>query len=167
MQNTPYLMSTNSFFLTCPVHRFTVLNKPHDTCPPSHFEVTSLLLWGTHWPNHFSLCFKSKIENDNNTSTRSPLSSLLLLSPNDQLIDWPIGQPGRQHHLLPRSTPRHQALLHSYRRHHAPSSLCSFSSSSSSSICSPPHHTLTPPLHPYSGLSSRPYHLSKYQPLSK
>ncbi|XP_029298142.1 protein FAM13B isoform X3 [Cottoperca gobio] len=63
---------------------------------------------------------------------------------------------GRQHHLLPRSTLRHQALLHSYRRHHAPSS----PSSSSSSICSPPHHTLTPPLHPYSGLSSRPYHLN-------
>ncbi|XP_076594931.1 protein FAM13B isoform X1 [Chaetodon auriga] len=65
---------------------------------------------------------------------------------------------GRQHHLLPRSTLRHQALLHSYRRHHAPSSPSS--SSSSSSICSPPHHTLTPPLHPYSGLSSRPYHLN-------
>ncbi|XP_041799409.1 protein FAM13B isoform X2 [Chelmon rostratus] len=64
---------------------------------------------------------------------------------------------GRQHHLLPRSTLRHQALLHSYRRHHAPSSP---SSSSSSSICPPPHHTLTPPLHPYSGLSSRPYHLN-------
>ncbi|XP_037635877.1 protein FAM13B isoform X2 [Sebastes umbrosus] len=64
---------------------------------------------------------------------------------------------GRQHHLLPRSTLRHQALLHSYRRHHAPSFP---SSSSSSSICSPPHHTLTPPLHPYSGLSSRPYHLN-------
>ncbi|XP_070769008.1 protein FAM13B [Enoplosus armatus] len=64
---------------------------------------------------------------------------------------------GRQHHLLPRSTLRHQALLHSYRRHHAPSLP---SSSSSSSICSPPHHTLTPPLHPYSGLSSRPYHLN-------
>ncbi|XP_068596308.1 protein FAM13B isoform X2 [Brachionichthys hirsutus] len=61
---------------------------------------------------------------------------------------------GRQHHLLPRSAPRHQALLHSYRRHHAPSSSCSFSCSS---ICSPPHHTLTPPLHPYSGLSSRAY----------
>ncbi|KAM9850009.1 protein FAM13B isoform 2-T3 [Aulostomus maculatus] len=58
---------------------------------------------------------------------------------------------GRQHHLLPRSTLRHQALLHSHRRHHAPSS---------SSICSPPHYTLTPPLHPYSGLSSRPYHLN-------
>ncbi|TMS17315.1 Protein FAM13B [Larimichthys crocea] len=69
---------------------------------------------------------------------------------------------GRQHHLLPRSTLRHQALLHSYRRHHAPSSSSSSpsSSSSSSSICSPPHHTLTPPLHPYSGLSSRPYHLN-------
>ncbi|XP_036932342.1 protein FAM13B isoform X1 [Acanthopagrus latus] len=72
---------------------------------------------------------------------------------------------GRQHHLLPRSTLRHQALLHSYRRHHAPysspsSSPSSSSSSSSSSICSPPHHTLTPPLHPYSGLSSRPYHLN-------
>ncbi|KAM7417250.1 hypothetical protein PAMA_017075 [Pampus argenteus] len=64
---------------------------------------------------------------------------------------------GRQHHLLPRSTLRHQALLHSYRRHHAPSSP---SSSSSSSICSPPHHTLTPPLHSYSGLNSRPYHLN-------
>ncbi|XP_075959632.1 protein FAM13B isoform X1 [Anarhichas minor] len=64
---------------------------------------------------------------------------------------------GRQHHLLPRSTLRHQALLHSYRRHHAPSSP---SPPSSSSICSPPHHTLTPPLHPYSGLSSRPYHLN-------
>ncbi|XP_056296147.1 protein FAM13B isoform X2 [Pseudoliparis swirei] len=63
---------------------------------------------------------------------------------------------GRQHHLLPRSTLRHQALLHSYRRHHAPSS----PSPPSSSICSPPHHTLTPPLHPYSGLSSRPYHLN-------
>ncbi|XP_023253769.1 protein FAM13B isoform X1 [Seriola lalandi dorsalis] len=62
---------------------------------------------------------------------------------------------GRQHHLLPRSTLRHQALLHSHRRHHAPSS-----PSSSSSICSPPHHTLTPPLHPYSGLSSRPFHLN-------
>ncbi|XP_075868452.1 protein FAM13B isoform X2 [Nelusetta ayraudi] len=76
---------------------------------------------------------------------------------------------GRQHHLLPRSTPRHQALLHSYRRHHAPppcsSSLPSTSSasspsSSSSSICSPPHHTLTPPLHPYSGLSCRAFHLN-------
>ncbi|XP_030002056.1 protein FAM13B [Sphaeramia orbicularis] len=65
---------------------------------------------------------------------------------------------GRQHHLLPRSTLRHQALLHSHRRHHAPSS--SPSSSSSSSICSPPHHTLTPPLHPYSGLSSRLCHLN-------
>uniref|UniRef100_UPI0037E70383 protein FAM13B isoform X1 n=1 Tax=Semicossyphus pulcher TaxID=241346 RepID=UPI0037E70383 len=65
---------------------------------------------------------------------------------------------GRQHHLLPRSTLRHQALLHSYRRHHAPFSPSS--SSSSSSICSPPHHTLTPPPHPYSGLSSRPFHLN-------
>ncbi|XP_068449836.1 protein FAM13B isoform X2 [Clinocottus analis] len=64
---------------------------------------------------------------------------------------------GRQHHLLPRSTLRHQALLHSYRRHHAPSSPYP---PTSSSICSPPHHTLTPPLHPYSGLSSRPYHLN-------
>ncbi|XP_054453180.1 LOW QUALITY PROTEIN: protein FAM13B [Anoplopoma fimbria] len=64
---------------------------------------------------------------------------------------------GRQHHLLPRSTLRHQALLHSYRRHHAPSSPSS--PSSSSSICSPPSHT-HPPLHPYSGLSSRPYHLN-------
>ncbi|XP_034738930.1 protein FAM13B isoform X1 [Etheostoma cragini] len=64
---------------------------------------------------------------------------------------------GRQHHLLPRSTLRHQALLHSYRRHHAPSFPSSFSSSS---ICSPPHHTLTPLLHPYSGLSSRLYHLN-------
>ncbi|XP_029367913.1 protein FAM13B isoform X2 [Echeneis naucrates] len=62
---------------------------------------------------------------------------------------------GRQHHLLPRSTLRHQALLHSHRRHHVPSS-----PSSSSSICSPPHHTLTPPLHPYSGLSSRPFDLN-------
>ncbi|KAM8910699.1 protein FAM13B isoform 2-T7 [Spinachia spinachia] len=62
---------------------------------------------------------------------------------------------GRQHHLLPRSTLRHQALLHSYRRHHAPSF-----PPSPSSICSPPHHTLTPPLHPYSGLSSRPCHLN-------
>ncbi|XP_077957835.1 protein FAM13B isoform X3 [Gasterosteus aculeatus] len=61
---------------------------------------------------------------------------------------------GRQHHLLPRSTLRHQALLHSYRRHHAPSF------PPPSSICSPPHHTLTPPLHPYSGLSSRPGHLN-------
>ncbi|XP_068596307.1 protein FAM13B isoform X1 [Brachionichthys hirsutus] len=67
---------------------------------------------------------------------------------------------GRQHHLLPRSAPRHQALLHSYRRHHAPSSSCSFSCSS---ICSPPHHTLTPPLHPYSGLSSRACHLNAKQ----
>uniref|UniRef100_A0A1A8NT64 Family with sequence similarity 13, member B n=1 Tax=Nothobranchius rachovii TaxID=451742 RepID=A0A1A8NT64_9TELE len=58
---------------------------------------------------------------------------------------------GRQHHLLPRSTLRHQALLHSYRRHPAPSS-----PSSSSSICSPPHHTPTPS----SGLSSRPFHLN-------
>ncbi|KAM9741894.1 protein FAM13B isoform 2-T4 [Menidia menidia] len=66
---------------------------------------------------------------------------------------------GRQHHLLPRSTLRHQALLHSHRRHHAPSSPSS-SSSSSSSICSPPHHTPTPPLHPCSGLSSRPLHLN-------
>ncbi|KAA8588661.1 hypothetical protein FQN60_010006 [Etheostoma spectabile] len=57
----------------------------------------------------------------------------------------------------------YKALLHSYRRHHAPSFPSSFSSSS---ICSPPHHTLTPLLHPYSGLSSRPYHLSKYQPLN-
>nr|XP_046262644.1 protein FAM13B isoform X2 [Scatophagus argus] len=65
---------------------------------------------------------------------------------------------GRQHHLLPRSTLKHQALLHSYRRHHAPSSPSS--SFSSSSVCSPPHHTLTPLLHPYSGLSSRPYHLN-------
>ncbi|XP_063350232.1 protein FAM13B isoform X1 [Pelmatolapia mariae] len=65
---------------------------------------------------------------------------------------------GRQHHLLPRSTLRHQALIHSHRCHHAPSSP---SSSSSSSICSPPHHILTPPLHPYSGLlSSRPFHLN-------
>ncbi|KAL6117246.1 fam13b [Pungitius sinensis] len=63
---------------------------------------------------------------------------------------------GRQHHLLPRSTLRHQALLHSYRRHHAPS----FPPPPPSSICSPPHHTLTPPLHPYSGLSSRPCHLN-------
>ncbi|XP_040904330.1 protein FAM13B isoform X2 [Toxotes jaculatrix] len=67
---------------------------------------------------------------------------------------------GRQHHLLPRSTLRHQALLHSHRRHHAPPSPSSSSSTSSSSICSPPHHTLTPPLHPYSGLSSRPFHLN-------
>ncbi|XP_069387795.1 protein FAM13B isoform X5 [Paralichthys olivaceus] len=63
---------------------------------------------------------------------------------------------GRQHHLLPRSTLRHQALLHSHRRHHAPSS----SPSSSSSICPPPHHTLTPPRHSYSGLNSRPFHLN-------
>uniref|UniRef100_A0A8D3BKI7 Rho-GAP domain-containing protein n=1 Tax=Scophthalmus maximus TaxID=52904 RepID=A0A8D3BKI7_SCOMX len=61
---------------------------------------------------------------------------------------------GRQHHLLPRSTLRHQALLHSHRRHHAPSF------PSSSSICPPPHHTLTPPRHPYSGLNSRPFHLN-------
>ncbi|XP_058505130.1 protein FAM13B isoform X1 [Solea solea] len=61
---------------------------------------------------------------------------------------------GRQHHLLPRSTLRHQALLHSHRRHHAPSS------PSSSSFCSPPHHTLTPPRHPYSGLNCRPFHLN-------
>ncbi|XP_041845483.1 protein FAM13B isoform X2 [Melanotaenia boesemani] len=60
---------------------------------------------------------------------------------------------GRQHHLLPRSTLRHQALLHSHRRHHAPSS-------PSSSIYSPPHHTPTPPLHPCSGLSSRPFLLN-------
>ncbi|XP_034453961.1 protein FAM13B isoform X1 [Hippoglossus hippoglossus] len=63
---------------------------------------------------------------------------------------------GRQHHLLPRSTLRHQALLHSHRRHHAPSSF----PSSSSSICPPPHHTLTPPRHPHSGLNSRPFHLN-------
>ncbi|XP_056136908.1 protein FAM13B [Lampris incognitus] len=63
---------------------------------------------------------------------------------------------GRQHHLLPRSTLRHQTLLHSHRRHHPPS----FPSSSSSSTCSPPHHTLTPPRHPYSGLCSRQYHLN-------
>ncbi|XP_047441848.1 protein FAM13B isoform X2 [Mugil cephalus] len=76
---------------------------------------------------------------------------------------------GRQHHLLPRSTLRHQALLHSHRRHHAPSSSSSSSSSSpssSSSICSPPHHTLTPPLHPYSSLSSRPFHLNLIFPPS-
>ncbi|XP_026186892.1 protein FAM13B isoform X2 [Mastacembelus armatus] len=64
---------------------------------------------------------------------------------------------GRQHHLLPRSTLRHQALLHSHRRHHVPSP------PDSSSICSPPHHTLTPPLHPYSGLSSRPFLLNAKQ----
>ncbi|KAM9377332.1 protein FAM13B isoform 2-T2 [Pholidichthys leucotaenia] len=65
---------------------------------------------------------------------------------------------GRQHHLFPRSTLRHQALLHSHRRHHAPSSP---PSTSSSSICSPPHHTLTPSLHPYSGsLGSRQFHLN-------
>ncbi|XP_071771194.1 protein FAM13B isoform X2 [Centroberyx gerrardi] len=68
---------------------------------------------------------------------------------------------GRQHHLLPRSTLRHQALLHSHRRHHAPSfPSSSSSSSSSSSTCSPPHHTLTPPHLPYSGLCSRQYHLN-------
>lgn len=118
--------------------------------------------WRTQWPNHFSLCFKSKLKI---TITRAPAlhfpPSSSYRPTTDWLIDWLIGQPGRQHHLLPRSTLRHQALLHSYRRHHAPFS------PSSSSICSPPHHTLTPPLHPYSGLSSRPCHLSKYQPLSK
>ncbi|XP_029917408.1 protein FAM13B isoform X2 [Myripristis murdjan] len=68
---------------------------------------------------------------------------------------------GRQHHLLPRSTLRHQALLHSHRRHHAPPCPSSSSSSSSfSSTCSPPHHTLTPPHHPHSGLCSRQYHLN-------
>ncbi|KAF6728521.1 Protein FAM13B [Oryzias melastigma] len=64
---------------------------------------------------------------------------------------------GRQHHLLPRSTLRHQALLHSHRRHHAPTSPSSYSSSS---ICSPPCHTLTPLLHPCSGLSCRPFDLN-------
>uniref|UniRef100_A0A3Q3J7N0 FAM13A-like domain-containing protein n=1 Tax=Monopterus albus TaxID=43700 RepID=A0A3Q3J7N0_MONAL len=59
---------------------------------------------------------------------------------------------GRQH-LLPRSTLRHQALLHSHRRHHVPSPY------PFSSICSPPH-ALTPILHPYSGLSSRPFLLN-------
>ncbi|XP_037833241.1 protein FAM13B isoform X2 [Kryptolebias marmoratus] len=63
---------------------------------------------------------------------------------------------GRQHHLLPRSTLRHQALLHSNRRHPAPSS----PSSSSSSVCSPPRHTPTLPLHPSSGLSPRPFDLN-------
>ncbi|XP_034037885.1 protein FAM13B isoform X2 [Thalassophryne amazonica] len=61
---------------------------------------------------------------------------------------------GRQHHLLPRSTLRHQALLHSYRRHHA--SYFPFSSS----ISSPSHHTLTPSLHTYSGFCPRPCHLN-------
>ncbi|XP_033996545.1 protein FAM13B isoform X2 [Trematomus bernacchii] len=70
---------------------------------------------------------------------------------------------GRQHHLLPRSTLRHQALLHSYRRHHAPSSPSYSSSSSSSSICSPPNHTLTSPLHPYSGLSSKAFLNAKHR----
>ncbi|MED6271350.1 hypothetical protein CHARACLAT_019354, partial [Characodon lateralis] len=64
---------------------------------------------------------------------------------------------GRQHLLLPRSTLRHQALLHSHRSHPAPSSP---SSSSSSSLCSPPHHTPTLPLHPGSDQSSRPFHLN-------
>ncbi|XP_020562041.1 protein FAM13B isoform X1 [Oryzias latipes] len=68
---------------------------------------------------------------------------------------------GRQHHLLPRSTLRHQALLHSHRRHHASSPS---SSSSSSSICSPPCHTLTPLLHPCSGHSCRPFDLTEYRP---
>ncbi|XP_047208777.1 protein FAM13B isoform X3 [Girardinichthys multiradiatus] len=66
---------------------------------------------------------------------------------------------GRQHLLLPRSTLRHQALLHSHRSHPAPSSPSS-SSSSSSSLCSPPHHTPTLPLHPGSDQSSRPFHLN-------
>ncbi|XP_016894943.1 protein FAM13B [Cynoglossus semilaevis] len=65
---------------------------------------------------------------------------------------------GRQHHLLPRSTLRHQALLHLHRRHHALSS--SPSSSTSSPLCSPPHHTLTPLHHPHSGLNSRPFQVN-------
>uniref|UniRef100_A0A8C7WMH6 Family with sequence similarity 13 member B n=1 Tax=Oryzias sinensis TaxID=183150 RepID=A0A8C7WMH6_9TELE len=65
---------------------------------------------------------------------------------------------GRQHHLLPRSTLRHQALLHSHRRHHASSP------SSSSSICSPPCRTLTPLLHSCSGYSCRPFDLTEYRP---
>ncbi|XP_035983456.1 protein FAM13B isoform X3 [Fundulus heteroclitus] len=64
---------------------------------------------------------------------------------------------GRQHLLSPRSTLRHQALLHSHRRHPAPSSP---SSSSSSSLCSPPRHTPTLPLHPASAQSSRAVHLN-------
>ncbi|KAM4586394.1 protein FAM13B isoform 3-T4 [Fundulus diaphanus] len=66
---------------------------------------------------------------------------------------------GRQHLLSPRSTLRHQALLHSHRRHPAPSSPSS-SSSSSSSLCSPPRHTPTLPLHPGSAQSSRAVHLN-------
>lgn len=140
-----------------PVDRFTVLNQPQVACPPP-------LLWGdcspfqrTQWLKHVC-CFKSKLRKSNNASTRSPLSSLCCPT-TDWLIDW-LAQPGRQHHLLPRSTLRHQALLHSHRRHPAPSS----PSSSSSSVCSPPHHSPTLPLHPSSGLSSRSYDLSKYNP---
>nr|XP_057920662.1 protein FAM13B isoform X2 [Doryrhamphus excisus] len=55
---------------------------------------------------------------------------------------------GRQHHLFPRSTLRHQALLHSHRRHHAPPP------------SSPSHCAHAPTAHPNSGLSSRACHLN-------
>ncbi|XP_061747743.1 protein FAM13B isoform X3 [Nerophis ophidion] len=55
---------------------------------------------------------------------------------------------GRQHHLFPRSTLRHQALLHSQRRHHAPPP------------SSPSHCAHAPPAHPHSGPSSRACHLN-------
>ncbi|KAM8848168.1 protein FAM13B [Synchiropus picturatus] len=56
---------------------------------------------------------------------------------------------GRQHHLFPRSSLRHQALLHSHRRHHSPSP------SAPSSVCPPSHYAVTPPAHPHSGPTSR------------
>ncbi|XP_038142627.1 protein FAM13B isoform X2 [Cyprinodon tularosa] len=56
---------------------------------------------------------------------------------------------GRLHLLSPRSTLRHQALLHSHRGLPAPSS-----------PSSSPHHNPSLPLHPASGLSSRPFHLN-------
>ena len=72
-----------------PAHRFTALNRPHDA------EVTPLL-FGERSGRNISLSVSNQqLKNNNNTSTRSPLSSLLLLSPNDPLIDWLTDRPTR------------------------------------------------------------------------
>lgn len=88
-------MYRNSFlhFDVSLVHRFTKLNKPHDSRPPS--------LWGdgspcrrTQWPEHFSV----SNQNWKSTITRAPAlhfppsSSYRPTDPIDWLIDWSANQ---------------------------------------------------------------------------
>lgn len=88
-------MSTNCFlhFAVCLVHRFTILNKTHDTRPPSLCEVTALLFGGTHWPNHFSLCFKSKLKT---TITRAPALHFPPSSSYRPTTNWLIDRSANQ-----------------------------------------------------------------------